>query len=312
MPASNQESAGGEQVLAELLRRLKALAYRFAAVTPATHQRVLARDFDGPTALRDIFGWSRRFAEHDLDPDLLTLLEEAGALEPSAEGLRSLVRVASLGGDLFLHSAYPTDDSDAVFFGPDTYRFARFVRDALHRLPAPRWIVDMGAGSGGGGIAASRDAPAARVTLLDVNPAALRLARANAAAAGVTAETVEAKRLPEGADLVIANPPYLMDSKGRDYRDGGDLLGGAVALDWTRQALATLAPGGSMLLYTGAAVTTGRVPLIEALQEACAEANARLIVDEIDPDVFGEELEEPAYRQVERIAAIGARVTIPA
>lgn len=301
-----------EDALEALLRRLKALDYRFTAVTPATHERVLARDWSGPATLRDIFGWSRRFAAEDLDPALLVLLEEAGALERSRGGLQSRVRVASLGSDLFLHSAYPTDESDAVFFGPDTYRFARFLREQMRQLPPPRWIVDMGAGSGAGGIAASREAPGARITLLDVNPAALRLARVNARAAGVTAQIEEAKRLPVGADLVIANPPYMIDSKARDYRHGGGLLGGGVALDWTRQALGALAPGGSMLLYTGAAVTDGRTPLVEALQAACAETKAELVLEEIDPDVFGEELEEPPYRDVERISAIGARVTIPA
>jgi methylase of polypeptide subunit release factors len=300
----------GELALAELLRRLHALAYRFVTVTPATHARVLERNWSGPATLRDVFGWSRRFGEGDLDPALLALLEAGDALERSAEGLRSRVRVAALGGDLFLHSAYPTDQSDAVFFGPDTYRFARFLRETMPLLPAPRWIVDMGAGSGAGGIAASRHAPRARLTLLDVNPAALHLARVNAAAAGVAAEFERGDRLPRGADLVIANPPYMVDAKARDYRHGGGLLGGAVALDWTRQALAALAPGGSLLLYTGAAVTDGRLPLVEALHESCADAGARLEIDEIDPDVFGEELDQPAYRDVERIAAIGVRVTV--
>jgi methylase of polypeptide subunit release factors len=311
MPEPEGAPKAGEQALVELLRRLQALGYRFVTVTPATHARVLAREWSGPANLRDIFGWSRRFGEGDLDPALLALLEAGGALERSAGGLRSRIRVASLGGDLFLHSAYPTDEPDAVFFGPDTYRFARFVREALPLLPAPRWIVDMGAGSGAGGIAASRHAPRARISLLDVNPAALLLARVNAAAAGVAAGIEKADRLPGGTDLVIANPPYMVDAKARDYRHGGGLLGGAVALDWTRQALAALAPGGSILLYTGAAVTGGRLPLVEALNEACADAGARLEVEEIDPDVFGEELEQPAYLEVERIAAIGARVTIP-
>ena len=36
---------GREAALAELLRRLKARAYRFTTVTPATHKRVLARDY---------------------------------------------------------------------------------------------------------------------------------------------------------------------------------------------------------------------------------------------------------------------------
>jgi methylase of polypeptide subunit release factors len=101
---------------------------------------------------------------------------------------------------------------------------------------------------------------------------------------------------------VIANPPYIMDAKGRSYRDGGDLLGGQVALDWARQALASLTPGGTMLLYTGAAVVKGEAPLMHALDEVCQSAGVELVIEETDPDVFGEELEQPAYADVERIA----------
>jgi methylase of polypeptide subunit release factors len=298
-----------EQALSELLERLKAAGYQFITVTPATHARVLARLPDGPLGLRDIFGWSRPFAQGDLDPDWLALLQRGGVLETRGEQLHCTVRVSSLGPDLFLHSAFPTDADDAVFFGPDTYRFARFVAEHMAALPAPRRIIDMGAGSGAGGLAAARLAPAAQIVLVDANARALALARVNAAVAGIAAELVEADRVPDGADLVLANPPYMMDAHGRAYRQGGDLLGGQVALEWTRQALGALEPGGALLLYTGAAVSAGEMPLLDALAQAACEANAALVVEELDPDVFGEELEQPPYREVERIAAIGARIT---
>lgn len=298
-----------EQALSELLERLKARRYRFITVTPATHARVLAREPAGPPDLRDIFGWSRPFAEADLDPEWLVLLRRGGVLEPRGDQLHCTVRVSSLGSDLFLHSAFPTEADDAVFFGPDTYRFARFVAEHLATLPAPRRILDMGAGSGAGGLAAARLAPEAEIVLVDANPRALALARVNAAAAGIAAELVEADRVPGGADLVLANPPYMMDAQGRAYRQGGDLLGGRVALDWTRQALTALEPGGTLLLYTGAAVRGGDMPLLDALGDAAREGHATLAVEELDPDVFGEELDQEPYREVERIAAIGARIT---
>jgi methylase of polypeptide subunit release factors len=166
----------------------------------------------------------------------------------------------------------------------------------------------MGAGSGAGGIAASKLAPSARVTLVDVNADALALARINAAAAGASVDTLVGDRIPAGADLVIANPPYMLDPAKRSYRDGGSVLGGAVAIDWVEQALQALAPGGRILLYTGAAVTNGTAPLVEALQQACDRAGATVSTEELDPDVFGEELSAPAYRHVERIAAIAAVV----
>lgn len=298
-----------DHALGELLSALKRADYRFAVVTPATHARVLARPFGGIPDLREVFGWSRPFAAGDLPQRLFDLLDKAGAVERDGPFLRSKLRVASLGDDLFLHSAFPTDTDDAVFFGPDSYRFARFIEQHMPLHRAPIQIVDMGAGSGAGGVVAARRAPTGSLTLVDVNPAALRLARINAAVAGVDAATVQSDRIPPGADLILANPPYMIDGQHRAYRDGGDLLGGAVALDWVEQSLKALAPGGTLLLYTGAAVTGGRTPLSDAIEQACATAGASCAIEEIDPDVFGEELDLDAYAEVERIAAIGAVIS---
>ena len=301
-----------EEALAELLRILKAADYRFVTVTPATHERVLARPAPGRLDLRDVFGWNRPIEAADVGGPIVELLGAAEAREVEDRCLRSRVRVASLGGDLFLHSAYPTDDRSAVFLGPDTYRFARFVERHLRRFPEARWLVDMGAGSGAGAIAASRLHPFERITMVDSNAAALEFAKINAQAAGVPAETMLADAIPAGADMVIANPPYMMDRAGRSYRDGGDLLGGAIALDWASQAIAKVAAGGAMLLYTGAAIVTGQAPLITALKRACDEADAYLELEELDPDVFGEELDRPDYGRVERIAALSVVIRMQA
>jgi methylase of polypeptide subunit release factors len=289
--------------LLELLRLLKAADYDFTAVTPATHARVLARRCEKP-GLREIFGWNRAFHEDDLDRPLLACLRESEMLDEHAGRLRSRVRVASLEGKLFLHSSFPTDVANSVFFGPDTYRFVRAIIPHL-KSAAPRWIVDMGAGCGAGAIAAARWAPDARVSAVDVNPLALRFTAINAQPAGVGIETVEAGELPEGADLVIANPPYIMDDGRRAYRDGGGLYGGEVALEWARQALERMARGGTMLLYTGASVVAGEAPLVSELTALGAQ------IEEIDPDVFGEELDRPAYADVERIAVIFATIRKP-
>jgi methylase of polypeptide subunit release factors len=301
-----------DEPLLELLRQLRALDYHFTAVTPETHARVLARRIAGQPTLRDVFGWNRSFAPHDLDPRLLSLLETGGALERIGNELRSKVRVASLAGDLFLHSSYPTDQRDSVFFGPDTYRFARFIGQQLSRLDAPRWVIDMGAGSGAGGIVAAHVSRASRITLVDINEAALELARINASMADVRVETVRADAIPVGSDLVIANPPYMIDERRRSYRNGGALFGGALALEWVKQALAAMPPGGVVLLYTGAAYKDGEAPLIQGLERTCAHAGAALELDELDPDVFGDELDNSAYAHVERIAAIGAVIAKPA
>jgi len=250
---SSRAVVTGDKALLELLSRLKACNYQFVAVTPATHSRVLARTPSAAPTLRDIFGWNRIFEEHQLDPALLALLRCSGSLEDVGGKMRSLVRVASLGGELFLHSAFPTTEPDAVFLGPDTYRFARFVCARLPALSSSAWIVDMGSGSGAGGVVVARQAPGARLTLVDVNPAAARLARVNVSFAHVAAEMRQGNEIPAGCDLVIANPPYMIDANHRTYRDGGAMYGGEVACAWTEQALRALKPGGTLLLYTGVA-----------------------------------------------------------
>lgn len=301
----------GSEPLLQLLNELGARDYEFTAVTPATHARVLARPVRREPTLRDIFGWNHAFASADVDPIFPALLQAGNVLEEHNGKLRSKVRVASLGGSLFLHSSFPTDEQDSVFFGPDTYRFTRFVREQLSRLAPPKWVIDMGAGAGAGGIDVARLLPGSRATLVDINPAALRFAEINAAYAGVTIEPLRSSAMPNAADLIIANPPYMMDAGRRSYRDGGGFLGGSVALDWVEQALSSLASGGTMLLYVGAAFEDGRSPLLEALAALCEARRASFLWQEIDPDVFGEELEQPAYARVERIAAMGVLITAP-
>jgi methylase of polypeptide subunit release factors len=298
-----------ENPLLDLLNELKARHYHFAAVTPSTHSRVTARPLASDPGLRDIFGWNRPFRPNQIEPDLLALLQRSACLEAVNGRLKSLVRVASLEDQLFLHSAFPTNGADDVFFGPDTYRFATFVNSQLPAIPSPEWIVDMGAGSGAGGVAAAKCVPAARLSLVDINPVAAQFARINCASAGVEAEVEVSATLPMDCDLVIANPPYMADGAHRTYRDGGGLYGGELACQWVQQAMSALRPAGTLLLYTGAAVVEGEVPLLQRIRSICGAAEAELRVYEIDPDVFGEELEKPEYQDVERICLLGIRIT---
>lgn len=300
---------GTDEALLDLLRALGAAGYRFIAVTPETHRRVLEREPDRPARdLRDVFGWNLGFEPKLLPPPIRQALERSGTV--SRDGLRrSRIRVASLDDRLFLHSAYPTDEPDAVFFGPDSYRYVRFLRDELSRLPPARRLVDIGAGSGVGAIMAAALLPGARLTATDINPLALRWARINARHCGVELETVEGPGLEavEGpVDLVIANPPFVADPAGRLYRDGGAMHGARLSLDWALAAARRLEPGGTMLLYTGSAIVAGRDELREALAERLAALGCSLDYAEIDPDIFGELLDQPGYEAVERVAAVGA------
>lgn len=301
-----------DAALSALLAELSSTGYRFVTITPASHKRVLARR-EMPEAgdLRGMLGWSLPFRP-GIAPRIETLLAQADMLAHEGDGrLRSRIRVSSAGELLFLHSAYPTTEPDTVFFGPDSYRFADFIARQLELRPlAPgATIVDFGAGSGIGGITAARETEGARVTLVETNPKARRFARINARAADVPVELTESLSGP--ADLIVINPPYIIDPLGRAYRDGGGLHGGEAALSMARESSRQLSPGGRILLYTGAAVVEGRNGLCDALAALAADAALTFRCGELDPDVFGEELAGEAYRDVERIALIGAVLERP-
>ncbi len=307
MQLSNEVDAA----LLQLLSLLDRAGYDFVPITPATHAHVVARpDKQQARGLRDVFGWSLPFAPDALPREMLELLERAGLLIQQGGLLKSKVRVGRIHGSLILHSAFPTEDEDAVFFSPDTYRFAEFVRTELIRTSGAKRLLDIGAGPGTGAITAAPMLPGARLTLCDLNPLALEFARINARHAGLEVETVEGDigAVRGGFDVAIANPPFMIDAQGRTYRDGGDMHGARLSLDWALEALGRLDPGGRFILYTGAPIVDGRDELREALEREVPALGGSLRYRELDPDIYGEELKKPAYADVERIAAVGAVV----
>lgn len=311
-PAQTEADAA----LLQLGRRLRADGYRFTCVTPATHARNNERSgASHGHNLRDIFGWSRPFAASLISADELEQLRLAQVLHEGQGGaLRSLVRWSNLDDLLLVHSAYPTDTADAVFFGPDSYRFAQVIHDHLQRHPTRvQHAVDIGCGSGIGALLIARAAQHAQVSAVDINPLALRYTAINAALAGVGNLSVEHSDLLDGIagtfDLIVANPPYMLDVSERTYRHGGGALGAQLSLRIIEQARERLSPGGSLLLYTGVAIVEGRDALLEAVRLRLAGPHWSWVYREIDPDVFGEQLLEPGYEQVERIAAVALTVT---
>lgn len=303
-------SSDTDRALATLIAILKANGYHFITPTPATHARVVARRARAED-IRDVFGWSLPFSGDVVGPELSDLMLRAEILEQRGDLFVSSVRISSLGDDLIAHSAYPTTQQDAVFFGPDSYRFASFLRAELPQLEPRAHVLDIGAGAGAGAIAAARVLPEAYCTLTDINPAALRLAAINWVMAHLgpvyfaVCDTIP-DELPDHAppiDCIIANPPYIADAAHRAYRDGGGMHGGEVSLSWARMAAERLPRRGAFLLYTGSAMVSGEDRLKAALLETLREFDVSY--RELDPDVFGEELERDDYADVERIAAVG-------
>ncbi|MDD1977659.1 MULTISPECIES: methyltransferase [Pseudomonas] len=301
--------------LLHLGRRLQADGYRFTCVTPATQARNNARsDAQQAHSMRDVFGWNRPFAEQVLSADELAQMDVAAILTRDGAGMRSRVRWSTLDDLLLLHSGYPTEDSDAVFFGPDSYRFAQLIRDHLqHRYLPVQQAVDIGCGSGIGALLIARAARHAQVTAVDINPKALRYTAINAALAGIDNIAIEHSDVLAGItgnfDLIVANPPYMLDARERTYRHGGGALGAALSLRILEQSLRRLSVGGTLLLYTGVAIVEGHDRFLEACRSSLQGPQWQWHYRELDPDVFGEQLLEPGYDQVERIAAVALSVT---
>ena len=290
--------------------------YEFTTVTPATHARVNARPGAGKArTLRDVFGWSRPFDSTLLPADAFEAMQAGNLLEPQAGLFRSKVRFSSLGRMLFAHSAYPTQGADAVFFGPDTYRFAALIEHTLRDQPLKEGarILDVGCGAGPGGLVAARHAGLpVDLVLADINPQALAYARANAELNGMASAQCRQGDLYGAAegqfDFIVANPPYLVDPAGRVYRNGGGSLGTGLGERIVAEGIPRLRPGGQLLLYTGVPILEGSDPFLAAVGPVLKRAGCRFDYRELDPDVFGEELEMPAYAAADRIAAVALTV----
>jgi hypothetical protein len=100
----------------------------------------------------------------------------------------------------------------------------------------------------------------------------------------------------------------MRDDAERLYRDGGGRYGEALSVRIARESLARLGTRGTLILYTGAAIVDGVDQFYLALKPTLEACGGEVTYEELDPDVFGEELERPNYARVERIAAVGLRV----
>ena len=155
----------------------------------------------------------------------------------------------------------PRDDSMAVT--------ELAIKKALFLPQNPR-ILDLCTGSGCIGLAVARRVKDAKVTLADVSPEALRVAKKNVAdlhlGGRVTCVSADAKK-PAAPflgkfDLIVSNPPYVttaemeaLDSSVKDFEPHLALHGGEDGLDFYRRlakdAAGHLNAGGKILLEIG-------------------------------------------------------------
>jgi len=309
-PAIQEDDELRVDALIALTSYLKDGGYRFITPSPATHARVNNRPVNAlANRLEDVFGWSRPFEEGLLPDVVFAMMDHAGVALREGDEWRSAIRVSTLDGLWLMHSAYPTTEADAVFFGPDTYRFGSALRQMMDARREPvRRAVDIGTGSGCAALMIARQWPDAEVWAADINAAALEATQVNASVNGTPNVIPCESNLLAGVegefDLIVANPPYLVDASERAYRHGGGPLGAGLSLAIVEAAVARLAPGGTLLLYTGVAIVQGDDPFLEAATPMLRREDITWSYREMDPDIFGEELLSACYAETDRIAAV--------
>lgn len=150
---------------------------------------------------------------------------------------------------------------------PDSETLVETALGELADRNAPLSVLDLGAGTGCLLLALLSELPAARGIGVDIDPAAVRVARGNAARLGLAGRAEFAagdwgRALDGRFDLIVANPPYIptaaiagLQREVARYEPRRALDGGADGLDCYR-ALAgdmarLLAPRGAAVLEFG-------------------------------------------------------------
>lgn len=157
-------------------------------------------------------------------------------------------------------------DENVLIPRPETEGVVVRALKLLRDVPNPR-ILDIGTGSGAILISILSEHAATSGTGIDMSPAALNIARTNAARCKVSDRCVffssdYLENVIERYDIIVCNPPYI-DDKAMDmlapdielYEPELALRGGADGLDAYRIIIAGLAdvlkPGGSVVFEIG-------------------------------------------------------------
>ena len=168
-------------------------------------------------------------------------------------------------GSVTFHRRDFKTDARALIPRPETEELAEWLLKNV-KLPQNPHVLDMGCGSGVLGLTLAADLPGSQVTLADISPDALDLARENAALLEIRNATfVESDLFSALAgrtfDLIAANLPYVPEtdrptlSKEVAHDPALALFGGPDGLDLIRrfipQAKGHLNPGGWLALEIG-------------------------------------------------------------
>lgn len=165
----------------------------------------------------------------------------------------------------------------------------------LGRTLAVSRIADVGTGSGILAVCCAKHLPACQVTALDISPAALKVAAANAAKHGVAdriafVESDLFANCPPDArfDLVLSNPPYVstgelaeLDPGVRNHEPRLALDGGTEGTEVIQrlipQAAERLCPGGWLLIE----VSPLNVKRVEQLVESTPDLKRQATINDL-------------------------------
>lgn len=165
---------------------------------------------------------------------------------------------------------------------PETEGLVVRVLDLCRAAAAPR-IVDVGTGSGAIAVTLAKHLPRGTFAATDVSPAALDVARANAARHGVAEriEFVHGDLLAAAAgpwDVIVSNPPYVREDEfaalPRDVREHEPrtaLVAGPTGVEVVARlaaaAAAALVPGGWLVVEIGPTVAAAAAAALAAIPE---------------------------------------------
>lgn len=140
------------------------------------------------------------------------------------------------------------------------------VEVLLRRQPNARLVADIGCGSGAIGVSIKLERPAWHLLLTDISPAALAVARENAATLGAQVDflccDLGAALAPGAFDAIVSNPPYIpLDARDglprevRDHEPHVSLFGSGEGSGIYRRLIAdaerALRPGGLLSVELG-------------------------------------------------------------
>ncbi|HVR21278.1 MAG TPA: methyltransferase [Polyangiaceae bacterium] len=259
-------------------------------------------------------------ARDALSPELFEHLLDAGVVERSGGGVRSLFLVHPVDPGIYVLSDRLDAGRDAVMGpGGGTEHLARLVPAAFEGR-----ALDLGCGAGTLALVAARRG-AKRAVGVDLNPRAIELSRFNTRLNGLDAEFFAGNGVEpvenESFDLVLSQPPFVgrpSEQEERTFLFGG-ARGDELALAFLAAVPSVLAPGGRAFFLLQSAEREGE-PLTTRVRRVLGDSAPHLLVlsgggptpatqasvfASFEDPSFGEEYARSARRYLEHFEKLG-------